>query len=138
MQALFSKKYNGKHLLVVVEAQSHNHKSNCSIFALRESLTNKIFEGIKMSKPKARKKPAPYLYEGPPLTKQDKEEETDDIYDSEERETMLDDDEVTAAEEGFMNGREQEPPSKKQTQKNAVSHDDTIAVELAKEDSEDD
>ena len=39
---------------------------------------------------------------------------------------MLDDDEVTAAEEGFMQGREQEPPSKKATRKNAVSHDDTI------------
>ncbi len=91
-----------------------------------------------MSKPKARKKPAPHFYEGPPLTKQDKEEETDDIYDAEERETMLDDDEVTAAEEGFMAGREQETPSKKETRKNAVSHDDTIAVELAKEDSEDD
>ena len=90
-----------------------------------------------MSKPKARKKPAPYLYEGPPLTKQEKEEETDDIYDTEERETMLDDDEITAAEEGFMNGREQEP-NKKETRKNAISHDDTIAVELAKEDSEED
>jgi len=91
-----------------------------------------------MSKTKARKKPAPYLYEGPPLTKQDKEEETDDVYDAEERETMLEDDEVTAAEEGFMNGREQEPPSKKETRKNAISHDDSIAVELAKEDSEED
>jgi len=91
-----------------------------------------------MSKPKARKKPAPYFYEGPPLTKQDKEEETDDVYDAEERETMLDDDEITAAEEGFMNGREQETPSKKETRKNAVSHDDSISVELAKEDSEED
>ena len=51
---------------------------------------------------------------------------------------MLDDDEITAAEEGFMNGREQEPLSKKETRKNAVSHDDTISVELAKEDSEED
>ena len=33
---------------------------------------------------------------------------------------------------------EQEPPSKKETRKNAVSHDDQIADELAKEDSEDD
>ena len=91
-----------------------------------------------MSKPKARKKPAPHFYEGPPLTKEEKAEETDDIYDAEERETMLDDDELTAAEEGFMNGREQEPPSKKETRKNAISHDDSISVELAKEDSEDD
>ena len=47
---------------------------------------------------------------------------------------MLDDDEITAAEEGFMLGREEEEgPSKKETRKNAVSHDDQIAVELAKE-----
>jgi hypothetical protein len=90
-----------------------------------------------MSK-KARKKPAPYFYEGPSLTKEEKAEETDDVYDAEERETMLDDDEVTAAEEGFMNGREQETPSKKETRKKAISHDDSISVELAKEDSEDD
>ena len=51
---------------------------------------------------------------------------------------MLDDDEITAAEEGFMKGQEQEPPSKKQTRKNAVSHDDSVSVELAKEDSEED
>ena len=91
-----------------------------------------------MSKPKARKKPEPYFYDGPPLTKQEKQEETDDPYDTEERENMLDEDEITAAEEGFMKGREQEPPSKKQTRKNAVSHDDTVSVELAKEDSEED
>jgi hypothetical protein len=51
---------------------------------------------------------------------------------------MLDDDEVTAAEEGFMNGREQETPNKKETRKKAISHDDSISIELAKEDSEDD
>jgi hypothetical protein len=84
---------------------------------------------------KTKKKPQPYLYTGE--TKPDPEE-TDDIYQSAEREEMLDDDEITAAEEGFMKGREDEPPSKKATRKNAVSHDDEIAVELAKEDSEDD
>ena len=51
---------------------------------------------------------------------------------------MLDEDEITAAEEGFMKGREQEPPSKKETRKKAVSHDDSVSVELAKEDSEED
>jgi hypothetical protein len=51
---------------------------------------------------------------------------------------MLEEDDITAAEEGFMKGHEQEPPAKKETRKKAVSHDDTIAVELAKEDSEDD
>ena len=84
---------------------------------------------------KAKKKPLPYLYTGDP--KPDIEEETDDIYNSKEREEMLDDDEITAAEEGFMRGRE-EPPSKKETRKNAISHDDQVSVELAKEDSEDD
>jgi hypothetical protein len=83
-----------------------------------------------------KKKPQPYLYTGDP--KPDIEEETDDIYNSKEREEMLDDDEITAAEEGFMKGREDEPPSKKKTAKNAVSHDDSVSVELAKEDSEDD
>jgi len=37
-----------------------------------------------------------------------------------------------------MKGREQEPPNKKETRKNAISHDDQIADELAKEDAEDD
>jgi hypothetical protein len=89
------------------------------------------------NKPKAKKAP-PYLYDGPVLSKEDKVEETDDVYDTQERETMLDDDEVTAAEAGFMEGFQQEPPSKKQTRKNAVSHTDEIADELAKEDAEDD
>lgn len=91
-----------------------------------------------MSKSKARKKPQPYFYDGPPLTKEEKDGETDDPYDTEKRETMLDEDEITAAEEGFMMGREQEPPSKKDTRKNAVSHDDSVSVELAKEDTEED
>ena len=90
-----------------------------------------------MSK-KSRKKPPPYFYEGPPMSKEEKEGETEDPYDTEERETMLDNDDITAAEEGFMKGREQEPPSKKETRKNAQSHDDSISVELAKEDSEED
>jgi len=90
-----------------------------------------------MSKQKA-KKPPPYLYDGPPETKAEKEEETEDVYDTETREAMLEEDDITAAEEGFMKGHEQEPPAKKETRKKAVSHDDTISVELAKEDSEDD
>ena len=51
---------------------------------------------------------------------------------------MLDDDEITSAEEGFMKGREDEGPSKKETRKNAIGHDDHISVELAKEDAEED
>ena len=84
---------------------------------------------------KAKKKPQPHFYTGEP--KPDIEEETEDIYNAKEREKMLEEDEITAAEEGFMNGRD-EPPSKKETRKNAISHDDHIAVELAKEDAEDD
>ncbi|MCL4429761.1 MAG: hypothetical protein M1167_03305 [Chloroflexi bacterium] len=85
---------------------------------------------------KTKKKPQPYFYTGNP--KGEVEEETDDIYNTKEREEMLEDDEITAAEAGFMQGREEEPPSKKQTRKNAKGHDDQIADELAKEDAEDD
>ena len=85
---------------------------------------------------KAKKKPKPHFFTGEP--KPDIEGETEDIYNAKEREEMLDDDEITAAEEGFMKGRDDEPPSKNLTRKNAISHDDQIAVELAKEDSEDD
>jgi hypothetical protein len=92
-----------------------------------------------LSKPRAKaKKAPPHFYKGPPLTEKEKKEETDDIYDTEEREEMLEDDEITAAEAGFMQGREQETPSKKETRKNAQSHDDSVSVELAKEDAEED
>jgi hypothetical protein len=84
---------------------------------------------------KAKKKPQPHFFTGDP--KPNIEEETEDIYNSKEREEMLNDDEITAAEEGFMIGREEEGPSKKETRKNAVNHNDQIAVELAKEDAED-
>jgi hypothetical protein len=94
-------------------------------------------ERIRISRRKA-KKPPPYFYDGPPLSKEEKEEDADDVYDTGERETMLAEDDITAAEEGFMIGREQEPPSKKETRKNAISHDDQISVELAKEDAEED
>jgi hypothetical protein len=87
---------------------------------------------------KTTKKATPYLYDGPPPSEDEKEEETEDIYQTGVRERMEDEDEITAAEAGFMQGREQEPPSKKETRKNAISHDDSISVELAKEDSEDD
>lgn len=83
-----------------------------------------------------RKKAPPYLYDGPPLSEEDKIGETEDIYDAKVRETMVQEDGITPAEEGFMTGREQEPPSKKATLKNAISHTDETAVELAKEDAE--
>jgi len=87
---------------------------------------------------KIAKKAPPYLYDGPPPSQDEKEEETEDIYNTGVRERMEDEDEITASEEGFMKGREQEPPNKKETRKNAISHDDQIADELAKEDAEDD
>jgi flagellar motor switch/type III secretory pathway protein FliN len=85
---------------------------------------------------KTKRKPKPYFYSGEP--KAGTEEETEDIYNSKQREQMLDDDEITAAEEGFMKGREDEPPNKKQTRKNAINHVDQVSVELAKEDAEED
>ncbi|TRO43023.1 hypothetical protein E2P42_02615 [Candidatus Bathyarchaeota archaeon] len=63
------------------------------------------------------------------------EEETEDIYDAKQRERMLEEDEISLAEAGFMLGRD-EPPNKKETRKK--SHDDSISVELAKQDAEDD
>jgi len=89
---------------------------------------------------KARRKvPPPYFYSGEHEAKDQDvtEEETMDPYNTSQREKMLNEDELTSAEEGFMMGREQEPPSKKETRKKAISHDDTTSVELAKEDSED-
>ncbi len=91
----------------------------------------------KKAKNKSKKAP-PYLYDGPPQDKADREEETDDVYDPDQREAMLDEDEVTTAEAGFMEGYTQEPPGKKVTRKNAISHTDETADELAKEDAEDD
>ena len=96
-----------------------------------------VFRGKRMSEPKKKKAP-PYLYDGPSPTEEEREEETEDIYDTDTREEMLEDDEITDAEEGFMEGYEQEPPAKKETRKKSVGHDDSISVELAKEDSEED
>ena len=89
---------------------------------------------------KARKKvPPPYFYSGEHEAKDrdETQDETMDPYDTSQREKMLADDEITSSEEGFMLGREQEPPSKKETRKAAISHADTTSVELAKQDSED-
>jgi hypothetical protein len=59
----------------------------------------------KMSKPK-RKTPPPYFYDGPPPSEQGKEEEAEDLYDTDTREAMLEEDDITAAEDGFMKGHE--------------------------------
>jgi len=90
-----------------------------------------------MSK-KIGKKAPPYFYDGPPTNKEDRIDETEDIYNTDERNEMLDDDEITAAEDGFMRGRQEETPSRRQTLRNTISHTDGIANELAKKDAEDD
>ncbi|MBT0159910.1 hypothetical protein G4O51_07990 [Candidatus Bathyarchaeota archaeon A05DMB-2] len=59
--------------------------------------------------------------------------ETEDIYDDKQREEMLDEDEITAAENAFMQGREMTPDKKKQP-----AHKDTVSVELAEEEYEED
>jgi hypothetical protein len=62
---------------------------------------------------------------------------TEDIYDDEQREEMLDEDEISASENGFMQGREQ-APAKKKTKKPVTGHDDSVSVELAKNDYQED
>ena len=50
---------------------------------------------------------------------------------------MLDEDEITASENAFMQGREQEP-EKRKSQKQKTSHDDSVSVELAKDEYQED
>jgi hypothetical protein len=71
------------------------------------------------------------------VDKQEEETDTEDIYDDEQREEMLDEDEITASENGFMQGREQ-TPEKKKSQKQKTSHDDSVSVELAKDEYQED
>jgi len=71
------------------------------------------------------------------VDKQEQEIDTEDIYDDAQREEMLEEDEVTASENAFMQGREQTPEKRKrQTQK--TSHDDSVSVELAKDEYQED
>jgi hypothetical protein len=69
------------------------------------------------------------------VEEENKEVDTEDIYDDAQREEMLKDDEITAAENAFMEGREQKP--KKKTEKR-VEHDDSVSVELAKNEYQED
>jgi hypothetical protein len=71
------------------------------------------------------------------VDKQDEETDTEDIYDDEQREEMLDEDEITASENAFMQGREQ-IPEKRKSQKPKISHDDSVSVELAKDEYQED
>ena len=71
------------------------------------------------------------------VDKQEEEVGTEDIYDDEQREEMLDEDEITASENAFMQGREQTAEQKK-SQKQKTSHDDSVSVELAKDEYQED
>jgi hypothetical protein len=71
------------------------------------------------------------------VDKQEQETETEDIYDEDQREEMLDEDEITASENAFMQGREQ-TTEKKKSQKQKTSHDDSVSVELAKDEYQED
>ena len=71
------------------------------------------------------------------VDKQEEETDTEDIYDDEQREEMLDEDEITASENAFMQGREQ-TTEKKKSQKQKTSHDDSVSVELAKDEYQED
>jgi len=55
----------------------------------------------------------------------------------ERREEMLDEDEITASENAFMQGREQ-TPEKRKSQKQKTSHDDSVSVELTKDEYQED
>jgi hypothetical protein len=64
---------------------------------------------------------------------QAQERETGDIYDDKQREDMLKADGITAAEDAFMQGRDITPGPRKRP-----PHRDTVSVELAEAEAEDD
>jgi hypothetical protein len=63
----------------------------------------------------------------------EEETETEDIYDDKQREEMLKEDEITAAENAFIQGREMTPEKRKRP-----THKDTVSVELAENEYEED
>jgi len=69
-------------------------------------------------------------------SKESNELETEDIYDDKQREEMLQDDEITASEDGFMRGRDMKSQTAKRLKKS--SHEDSLSVELTKEEYRDD
>jgi len=71
------------------------------------------------------------------VDKQEEKADTEDIYDDDQREEMLDEDEITASENAFIQGREQQP-EKKKNQKQTTGHDDSVSVELAKDEYQED
>ena len=62
--------------------------------------------------------------------------ETEDIYNDKQREQMLEDDEITASENAFMEGREKKMEKDKKGKK--TGHDDSISVEISKQEYEED
>jgi hypothetical protein len=70
-------------------------------------------------------------------TEEEKEDDTMDIYDEKELEEMLENDEITEAEYNFMLGREK-LRKKKKLGLERKEHQDTQAVELAKNEYQDD
>jgi hypothetical protein len=66
----------------------------------------------------------------------EEETETEDIYDDRQREEMLKEDEITAAESAFMQGREMKPEKRKR--RTQTDHKDTVSVELAEDEYEED
>jgi hypothetical protein len=71
------------------------------------------------------------------VDKQEMETGTEDIYNNEQREEMLNEDEITASENAFMQGREL-TSKKGKSQKQKTSHDDSVSVELAKDEYQED
>ena len=64
---------------------------------------------------------------------QEKERETGDIYDDKQREEMLRADGITAAENAFMQGREM-----KQEKRKRRTHKNTVSVQLAEDEYQED
>jgi len=67
------------------------------------------------------------------VAEQEAERETGDIYNDKQRGEMLKADGITAAENAFMQGREMKPDKKKRP-----THKDTVSVELAGNEYEED
>ena len=67
-------------------------------------------------------------------SKENQELETEDIYNDAQRETMLKNDEITSSENAFMEGREK--VHKKPRKPQITSHDDSVSVELSKQEYE--
>jgi hypothetical protein len=61
---------------------------------------------------------------------------TEDIYDDAQREEMLNEDEITASENAFMEGREKKLDKKSSSKR--IEHDDSVSVELAKNEYQED